>query len=64
MIDLVGYQFSDEEGETLAEDLGFMVRLYSQSLSCMQSTEALLQLGQNVLVHLKKFLRDLLVVGI
>ena len=40
-----------EEGQALAEDLGFVVGLDAQALSRVQTSEALLQFGQNILVH-------------
>jgi hypothetical protein len=49
-----------KEGKTLTENLGFVVGLDSQALSRVQSSEALLQLDQDVLVHMNEFLRDLL----
>ena len=43
--------FQMKEGEALAEDLGFVVGLDAQALPCVQTSEALLQLDQNILVH-------------
>jgi hypothetical protein len=40
-----------KEGQTLAEDLGFVIGLDAQALPRVQTPEALLQLGQNILIH-------------
>ena len=40
-----------EEVEALAEDLGFVIGLDAQALPRMQTSEALLQFDQNILVH-------------
>ncbi len=40
-----------EEIEALAEDLGLVIRLDPQALPRVQGAEALLELGQDVLVH-------------
>ncbi len=45
--------FQVEEGEALAELLGFVIPLNPQALPRMQGTEALLQFDQNVLVHVR-----------
>jgi hypothetical protein len=40
-----------KEGKPLAEDLRFVIDLDSQSLSCMDWSETLLQFAQDICVH-------------
>src|SRR3954447_16926681 len=44
-----------EEGETLAEDLGFVVSFDAQSLLRVQASEAPLEFDQNIVVHRSNF---------